>query len=47
VRTHPVTGQKALYLSPRFTIGIEGLSETEADGILDALFAHQIRPDFV
>jgi taurine dioxygenase len=47
VRTHPVTGKKALYLSPRFTIGIEGLSEEEADDILDALFAHQIRKDFV
>jgi taurine dioxygenase len=47
VRTHPVTGKKALYASPRFTIGIEGLSEEEADDILDALFAHQIRKDFV
>jgi len=47
VRTHPVTGKKALYVSPRFTIGIEGMSEAEADEILDQLFAHQIRPEFV
>ena len=47
VRTHPVTGKKALYVSPRFTIGIQGLSEAEADEILDHLFAHQIRPEFV
>jgi taurine dioxygenase len=47
VRTHPVTGKKALYVSPRFTIGIEGLSQPEADEILDSLFAHQIRPEFV
>lgn len=46
VRTHPVTGRKALYVSPRFTIGIEGLLEDDADVILDALFAHQIRPEF-
>ena len=47
VRTHPVTGRKALYVSPRFTIGIAGLPQDEADEILDALFAHQIRPEFV
>ena len=47
VRTHPVTAKKALYISPRFTIGIEGLAEPEADEILDYLFAHQIRAEFV
>ncbi len=47
VRTHPATGRKTLYVSPRFTIGIEGMGEDEADTILDALFAHQIRPEFV
>jgi taurine dioxygenase len=47
VRMHPVTGKKALYLSPRFTIGIEDMAEAEADGILDALFAHQVRAEFV
>ena len=47
LRTHPVTGKKALYLSPRFTVGIEGMNEAEADEILDMLFAHQVRPEFV
>ncbi len=47
VRTHPVTGKQALYLSPRFTIGIEGMEDPEADEILDELFAHQARAEFL
>jgi taurine dioxygenase len=46
VRTHPATGRKALYVSPRFTIGIDGMAEEEADEILDILFEHEIRPEF-
>ena len=40
VLAHPETGRKSLYCSPRFTIGIQGMSEGEADPILDTLFSH-------
>jgi taurine dioxygenase len=43
IRTHPVSGRKGLYLSPRFTIGIEGMDDDEAQPLLDLLFEHVIQ----
>ncbi len=46
VRTHPETGRQALYVSPRFTIGIADMPDDEAQPLLDKLFAIMLEPRF-
>jgi len=46
-RTHPVTGKKALYLGRRRNGYIVGLPLDESERLLDALWAHASRPEFV
>ena len=54
VRTHPLSGRKALFFGSKFTIGIEGWSAPDADTYLTALeatatqgafrYSHQWKP---
>ena len=46
VRTHARTGRKVLYVSPGYTMRINGLSETESDELLAHLFDHALRPEY-
>lgn len=46
-RPHTETGRPALFVSPGYTIGIEGMPPHEATSLLRELHAHQAKPDFV
>ena len=47
VQVHPETGRKALFLSPGYTIDIEGMDSAEAQTLLMELYAHQAKEEFV
>ena len=46
-RVHPETGRTALFVSPGYTIGIEGMPADESQALLVELFKHQARPEFI
>ena len=46
VRTHPVTGRKALYAVSGSSFGIEGMPEDEARGLLDELKRHATQEQY-
>jgi taurine dioxygenase len=46
VRTHPVTGEKALYVDPTYGIGIEGMLAEESAPLLQYLTGHITQPAF-
>jgi taurine dioxygenase len=47
VCTHPVTGKKALYLNRLMTEYIVGMAREESNALLESLFDHQERREFI
>jgi taurine dioxygenase len=47
VRAHPETGRRALFVSPGYTIGVEGMNDASASELLTELFEYQSRPEFI
>jgi taurine dioxygenase len=46
-RTHEETGRKAIYVDRLMTRSIEGLPQDESDALLNAVFDHAEKPEFV
>jgi alpha-ketoglutarate-dependent taurine dioxygenase len=46
VRTHPVSGEKALYCDETYAVGIAGLTPAEAEPLLAFLVSHITQPAF-
>jgi taurine dioxygenase len=47
LRTHDETGRKAIYVNRLMTTRIENLPEAESDALLQALFDHSEKPEFI
>jgi taurine dioxygenase len=47
VKTHPVTGKKALYVSAPYVTHIRGLSRAESQALLDFLYRHIETSEFI
>ena len=46
VRVHPVTGRKAIYVNPSFTLHINGMDKDEGRMILDFLYRRTLRHEY-
>lgn len=47
VRTHPVTGRKALFASPVYTLGLEGMTPSESASLMRFLYQHITQEKFI
>src|SRR5581483_8951954 len=46
-RTHDETGRKAIYVNRLMSVKVEGLDEKESEELLNSVFEHAEKPEFV
>ena len=46
VITHPISGRKALYVNPQFTVQIEGWTKEESEPLLQYLYQHGMQAHY-
>jgi taurine dioxygenase len=46
-RTHDVTGRKAVYVNRLMTVGIVDMPQDESDALLNAVYDHAEKPEFI
>ncbi|HUQ75715.1 MAG TPA: TauD/TfdA family dioxygenase, partial [Burkholderiales bacterium] len=44
---HPLTGRKVLYANPGYSVRINELPKKESDEMLELLFQHQLKPEYL
>jgi taurine dioxygenase len=44
---HPISGRKVLFVNPTFTVGIDGVGDIEALALLNQLYEHCQRDEFI
>lgn len=47
VRTHPISGKKALFVNKHRALSIDGIGDNEALKLVEKLYSHATSPDFV
>lgn len=47
VRRHPISGRASLYINHVYTLGIDGMRADESQALLEFLFKHMTRSEFV
>lgn len=44
---HPDSGRKALFVNEGFTVSVAGMEKDESDALLQRLYEHSAKPDFI